>query len=725
MGWLKTFSERFARPAASPIEQDVIARLLPFWQAAIPLPQPHDYRAFAQDGFRRNTIIFSCITEIATSAAEPVLQAMRTTTQGADLLPPTDPLSWLIAHPNPEQSMYEVLSTMATHLHVAGNAYLHKVRARNGQPAQLWLLRPDRVTVQPDRTGMVAQYAFAVNGQPIMLPAADVVHFKMHPDPLDDYYGLSPIAVLARFGDLDNQASDFLRAFFLNAGVPGGLLKFKAGRVGKDERERVRQLWVDQFSTEKGWHAPGVIDADVDYQELGTQPRRMDLSTIWSVTESRMCSVFGVPPILIGAWVGLEHATMANYAEARRSFWEETLSPFYRRLIDTLNMGLASEFGADRLLQFDFGAVAALQEDRNVTEERALKAWDAGLVTMNQAAVALGYPETPDGNVRKLSTINTLIPVSGTATQARLHAEALSISLSRPRERQARFVDTPAEDPFYLAVHKIADRLTPDMRDAFLRGVLAMNGAIDENALIAAVEAGDFQRAVAAIPFEVFADALKTGGGEVLLDVLAQSGTAAAATLADTHGLTITFDLTNPRAQAYAATQTADLVTEVTDATKEAIRVLIERGFAEGIPPRQLAQEIKQIIGLTSRQADAVSNFQASLLADGVTGDILDARVGKYEEAQLRYRATMIARTETLASSNQGQLETWMQAREKGLLLADQKRIFITTPDDRLDPECEVLDGEEVGLDEPFSFGGMNPPIHPNCRCCVALSMPQ
>lgn len=688
------------------------------WQSARPLPQPHDYQVFAQDGYRRNAIIFACITELSTSAAEPALQALTTRGKEPMLLPATDPLSILLNQPNPEQSRYEVLSLLTTHLHVAGNAYLHKVRARNGLPVQLWPLRPDRITIKPARNGLVDSYVYTVGDGTTLIPAEDVVHFTMHPDPLDDYYGLSPIAVLARFGDLDNSATDFLRAFFLNAGIPGGLLIFKTGRVGKDERERVRQSWRDQFSTAKGWHDVGVMDADVEYTEIGTVPRKLDLSTVWGVTESRICMVFGVPAVLVGAWIGLQNSTFANYETAQKSLWQETLSPFYVRLADKLTLGVASEFGADRRIRFDLSGVTALQENRAVREERALKAWDSGILTMNETRREHGYADAPDGDQRKITVTPLSLPMpTGQQRRPLPHRETHALP---------KFVDNAPDDPFYLAVHKIADRLTPELRDAFLRGVLAMDGGIDQQTLIAAVEAGDMERAFAAIPFEAFADSLKTGGGDVLLQAIAEAGASAAVTLQDTHGLTITFDLTNPRAQQFAATQTATMVTQVTEGTKDAIRAIIERGFSEGLTPQQMAMEIRQIVGLTDRQALAVANFRSGLEADGLAADLIDTRVSKYAAAQLRYRGTMIARQETLTASNAGQRELWMQASEKGLLPADQKRVWILTPDGRLCTTiCEPMDGVEVGLNEPWqtSAGSVMIPqqAHIQCRCAMGL----
>jgi hypothetical protein len=87
----------------------------------------------------------------------------------------------------------------------------------------------------------------------------------------------------------------------------------------------------------------------------------------------------------------------------------------------------------------------------------------------------------------------------------------------------------------------------------------------------------------------------------------------------------------------------------------------------------------------------------------------------------------MIARTETLSASTGGQREAWLQAQDKGLLPRTQKRGWITTPDDRLDADvCEPMDGEEVGIDEPWTLPDgravMIPQqAHPQCRCGAAL----
>jgi hypothetical protein len=78
-----------------------------------------------------------------------------------------------------------------------------------------------------------------------------------------------------------------------------------------------------------------------------------------------------------------------------------------------------------------------------------------------------------------------------------------------------------------------------------------------------------------------------------------------------------------------------------------------------------------------------------------------------------------------MQAANDGQLDAWDQAQEAGLLTGDEKKEWITTPDDRICPICDDMDGEQVGLDEEFDVDGDSldgPPAHPNCRCTVGLT---
>ncbi len=89
-------------------------------------------------------------------------------------------------------------------------------------------------------------------------------------------------------------------------------------------------------------------------------------------------------------------------------------------------------------------------------------------------------------------------------------------------------------------------------------------------------------------------------------------------------------------------------------------------------------------------------------------------------------RAEMIARTETMRASNEGQQEAWDQAVTAGLLTGNEQQEWITADDEATCPICDPMDGVTVGLDEMFEVDGDEidgPPAHPNCRCTLGLSL--
>ena len=125
-------------------------------------------------------------------------------------------------------------------------------------------------------------------------------------------------------------------------------------------------------------------------------------------------------------------------------------------------------------------------------------------------------------------------------------------------------------------------------------------------------------------------------------------------------------------------------------------------------------------MGLTERQSLAVDNLRMNLLEQEVHPKIIDKNVNQYADRLLNYRADMISRTETLRAANEGTMGLWDQLVEQGVIDSQtaQKK-FIVTPDDKLCDFCADYDGVTVGLDEEFDDG--DPPLHPNCRCCVGL----
>lgn len=186
--------------------------------------------------------------------------------------------------------------------------------------------------------------------------------------------------------------------------------------------------------------------------------------------------------------------------------------------------------------------------------------------------------------------------------------------------------------------------------------------------------------------------------------------------------VTFTFDGKNKEAQTAALDQAARMVTEITDETEKAIRLIIAKSIKQGIPPYDAASHILPLIGLTSAQAQAVIKYREQLEASGLASGKVDSEVDDYADRLLESRADAIARTEIMDALNEGQNAAWLQAQEDGVLTEGATKEWITTPDELTCEYCAPMDGKTVPIDEEFKEG--DPPLHPNCRCTIAIGQP-
>lgn len=199
----------------------------------------------------------------------------------------------------------------------------------------------------------------------------------------------------------------------------------------------------------------------------------------------------------------------------------------------------------------------------------------------------------------------------------------------------------------------------------------------------------------------------------ILQDTM-MAGARAGAKVASLTGMS--FATTNKAAVDWAATHSAELVTQITDSVQDAIRLLVVQGFDAELPPRVTASFIKEGIGLTERDAGAVMNRHLQLLSDGASQADASQKAERYAQQLLNRRANVIAEHETLTASREGQRELWSEAEDEGLLESDQQMTLI-----QVDPcdICAPMADEVVSIHEEFSEG--LPPFHVGCQCLEGL----
>ena len=355
----------------------------------------------ASEGYVKSEIVHACIRELAVGAASAHYQVIAPSTEGGTVSVERGPLYDLMRRPNPAMSWYQFIEQFVTFLQVAGNVYTYKERDRGNRVTALQLLRPDRIRIVSGAYG-AESYIYEVDGKDYHLPKEDVCHLAL-PTPGGDLYGLSPLQTLARTVNLDSAMTDFAKVYFQNAGVPSGLRKLTRRLQTPEEAAAIRSRWRSLFGGSSNFHRVAILDEDADYQQMASAPKDMALSELHNLTESRICSVFQVPAILVGANVGLQRSTYSNYREARMAFHSETLEPMVARILDHLNFYITDqEYGGPEYITVDWSAMRASLDDRTSETTRVTALFGNGVITLNEARSALGFEAIQDGDVRRI-----------------------------------------------------------------------------------------------------------------------------------------------------------------------------------------------------------------------------------------------------------------------------------------------------------------------------------
>jgi HK97 family phage portal protein len=350
-----------------------------------PAGPPRDYGALAKEGYARNPFVHRAVRLVA----EGVGQVPWVLTEGARELD-RHPVLDLIARPNGRDSRASLMEAVASHLLVAGNAYVEAV-AVDGRPAELHVLRPDRMRVVPGRDGWPQGWDYTVDGRSLRLPVGEggamspVLHLRAF-HPLDDHYGMAPIEAAQVSLDVHNAAAAWNKALLDNAARPSGALVY-GGQHGlsDDQFDRLKRELEDGYQGASNAGRPMLLEGGLDWKSMSLTPKDMDFVEAKNMAAREIALAFGVPPMLLGI---PGDATYANYKEANRVLWRQTILPLAVRIVEGFAGWLLPAYGRDLALTLDVDQVSALHGEREALWAR-LAAVD--FLTVDEKRAALGY----------------------------------------------------------------------------------------------------------------------------------------------------------------------------------------------------------------------------------------------------------------------------------------------------------------------------------------------
>ena len=359
-------------------------------------PTNYQYEDLASEGYMKNAIVYRCVNEIAKGASGVPFKICNA--EGDEI--ENHPAKTLLNRPNPLQSYSEFMNALFGYLLLSGNSYMLKVAGISNVPKELHLLRPDRITISGGRGAMPARYDYKVNGRVEAVYDVDqdsgfseLKQTKLW-NPLDDFYGLSPLNAAAVEVDQHNLSSKHNINLLNNGARPSGAVIFKpkdsdgfATSLTAGQRQQLMTDLNNRFSGTDNAGRPMLLEGDFDWKEMGLSPKDMDFINLkhMSATDIAMC--FGVPSQLVGV---PDSQTYSNVAEARLALYEETILPMLSKVQSDINEWLMPQFSEDVFFKFDTDEIPALSERRKRIYENVIGAVKEGIMTRNEARERLG-----------------------------------------------------------------------------------------------------------------------------------------------------------------------------------------------------------------------------------------------------------------------------------------------------------------------------------------------
>ncbi|SFP49030.1 phage portal protein [Tranquillimonas alkanivorans] len=345
-----------------------------------------DTGSMTRAGFIGNPVGFRAVKLIAEAAA-----ALPLIVQDRRRRYDEHPLMSLVERPNPAQGRAELFEALYGQLLLSGDGYVEAVGGE--APAELHVLRSDRMRLVPGADGWPVAYEYAVGARKVRFAVEDgispICHVRsFHPQ--NDHYGLSPMQAAGQAVDVHNAASRWSKALLDNAARPSGAIVYSGadgqGAMSPEQYERLAAEMEAHHQGARNAGRPMLLEGGLDWKPMGFSPSDMEFQKTKEAAAREIAVAFGVPPMLLGM---PGDATYANYQEAHRAFYRLTVLPLAQKVCAALSHWLAERTGEAVELRPDLDRVPALAAERDAQWRRVS---EAAFLTDAEKRRMLGLP---------------------------------------------------------------------------------------------------------------------------------------------------------------------------------------------------------------------------------------------------------------------------------------------------------------------------------------------
>lgn len=369
-----------------------------------------NFDSLSREGYENVSTVFRCINLISKTAAMIALGVFQESDDGDELIP-NHPFITKLRRPNPLQGRSAFLKYWITSLLVGGRAFIWAVPSSTGEILELWVLSPSNVQVNlGERFGMIHSFDWNYNGNTISLPPEHVL-YTWFPNPRDQMLPISPLKAAAQEVDITNEGLRWNISLLANAARPNFYIhmseKSEAGITDPQYEQLKHQLKTEYSGSKNIGKTPILRIPGLQLTPFGWSPQDMHWLEGLDKADVRIANVFDVPPELVGA-----QKTYENFAVADRVLITQAVLPILELFVDELNNWLMLGLDEKEFLGVLKDKIKQLQDDQDSISKRITTEVQNGIVTRNEARVALKYPKSDDPMADILTSDKEVSPLS-------------------------------------------------------------------------------------------------------------------------------------------------------------------------------------------------------------------------------------------------------------------------------------------------------------------------
>lgn len=644
-------------------------------------------------------------------------------------------VSRLLATPNKFQSDRELRYSLAVDTVLGGNGFLYHAK----ELGELHSMPFERVAYRFDGQGLPSHLmfmrqamddVFMAEQNGVFVPLDQVIHAR-RPNPSSAIWGLSPFIPGRKSILFNRYSTDYLLAYYLKGATPQMILEVEQA-ASQETLVRMIRSFESAYTGRRNQRRTMVLPKGVKATMADTKIADQDFIELTKNNRETVLNLLRVPKHALG----LQESGSLGSREhelALRWFWNETIIP----TMDLIEGAMTRHFRNAGMLRdnevigFDKSNVDVIQEDLLAKAEVSEKL--AGIWTPNERREKLfGMPAIPDGDViPALKPAGSTMPFGlalGSAPEVKTPEGAINPPFKDTVEPlppvntetqdelpQNETPDVPGPASKILEKYKSQLKASDDAMVSTEKGVMPKVERQAVDLLISQTEAcvkalrSTSKSLTKAVDEEEFKRKMDEALGKLEDDYVNGYRGTLEATVGEGYDAQVSMMFDKKSREALAAYKERDV--------KGQRQILSERGLFA-------------FKSATATTSDRVAKEVENGLAEGLTVDKIADKIVEYMKGQTRYRANMIARTETLTAFSIGGMATLERAREA---IPGLKKMWVTGNDDRVRKEHIELMGEVREADGIFAKGArfprdpaaQDPGFSINCRCAVLMLPPE